>query len=43
MTEEQERLIAQIFANNAGNKITVELANGIFTSIKKILENKDGG
>ena len=42
MTEEQGRLIAQIFANNSGNKITVELAQGIFNQIKKILENKNG-
>lgn len=33
--------IAQIFANNLGNKLTVELANGMIQSILKVLADVD--
>jgi len=43
MTQEQEKEVAQVLANNAGNKMTIEVINGIFSSIKNILkENKNG-
>lgn len=40
MNDEQEKQVMQIFANNAGNKLTIELMNGMMSAIKKILENK---
>jgi len=43
MTEEQEKEIAQVLANNAGNKMTIEVINGLFSSIKNILKDSKNG
>lgn len=42
MTKEQEQKIMQVFANNAANKLTIELMNGMISTIKKIMEEKNG-
>lgn len=40
MTEDLEKKIMKVFADNAGNKLTIELMNGMMSAIKNILENK---
>ena len=42
MTEEQKKLIAQMLADNAGNKLTLELIEGIYKRLQKIMEDTNG-
>lgn len=40
MTEEQLAEVAKMLSENAGSRLTIELINGIFVSIKKIAGEK---
>ena len=38
ISEEQTKRIIELFNNNIGNKLTIELANGMYTLLNSIIK-----